>query len=66
MNPTTLKLIRLDVIFYRAANPPEVASEEPFQVNYVEPLDSADRRFRPWLEKSLVRALDLWRRSFGA
>ena len=40
-----------------------MASEEPFQVNYVESLEDAERRFRPWLEKSLVKAINLWRRS---
>lgn len=39
------------------------ASEEPFQVNYVESAEAAERRFRPWLEKSLARALTLWRQS---
>jgi Fic family protein len=39
------------------------ASKEPFQVNYAEPYESAERRFRPWLEESLVNALTLWRKS---
>ena len=41
----------------------QTASAEPFQVNYVEPLENAERRFRPWLERSLARALTLWRQS---
>jgi fido (protein-threonine AMPylation protein) len=39
------------------------ASREPFQVNYAESYESAERRFRPWLEESLVNALTLWRKS---
>jgi Fic/DOC family len=41
----------------------KLASEEPFQVNYAESYESAERRFRPWLERSLVRALTMWRQS---
>lgn len=40
-----------------------LASKEPFQVNYAESYESAERRFRPWLEESLVNALTLWRKS---
>jgi hypothetical protein len=36
---------------------------EPFQINYVESPDNAERRFRPWLERSLAHALTLWRQS---
>lgn len=39
------------------------ASSEPFQVNYSEPYENAERRFRAWLEESLVNALTLWRKS---
>lgn len=38
-------------------------SKEIFQVNYAETYESAERRFRPWLEESLVNALTLWRKS---
>jgi fido (protein-threonine AMPylation protein) len=38
-------------------------SKELFQVNYAESYESAERRFRPWLEESLVNALTLWRKS---
>jgi len=41
----------------------QLASKEPFQVNYAESYESAERRFRPWLEESLVNALTLWRKS---
>jgi hypothetical protein len=34
-----------------------------FQVNYAASYESAERRFRPWLEESLVNALTLWRKS---
>lgn len=40
-----------------------VVSKEPFQVNYAESYENAERRFRPWLEESLVNALTLWRKS---
>jgi hypothetical protein len=40
-----------------------VASKDFFQVNYAESPESAERRFRPWLEESLVNALTLWRKS---
>ena len=39
------------------------ASADAFQVNYVESPESAERRFRPWLEKSLANAINLWRQS---
>lgn len=41
----------------------KAASKEPFQINYAESPESAERRFRPWLEESLVNALTLWRKS---
>jgi hypothetical protein len=41
----------------------QLASETPFQVNYAEPYESVERRFRVWLERSLARALTLWRQS---
>ncbi|MEW6073096.1 MAG: Fic family protein [Planctomycetota bacterium] len=36
-------------------------SEELFQVNYVEDLDTARERFSVWIEAVLVKGLDLWR-----
>jgi fido (protein-threonine AMPylation protein) len=42
---------------------PQLASEQNFQVNYAESPESAERRFRPWLEESLVNALTMWRKS---
>lgn len=41
----------------------QLVSQEPFQVSYAEPYESAERRFRPWLEESLINALTLWRKS---
>jgi Fic family protein len=41
----------------------EAASKESFQVNYAEPYESTERRFRPWLEGSLVNALTIWRKN---
>ena len=40
-----------------------LASVQQFQVSYTESPESAERRFRPWLEESLVNALTLWRKS---
>lgn len=37
--------------------------KDPFQVNYAEPYENAERRFRAWLEESLVNALTLWRKN---
>ena len=55
-------LIGLVVVFGRT-NDAVVASKDFFQVNYAESYVSAERRFRPWLEESLVNALTLWRKS---
>jgi Fic family protein len=55
-------LIGLVVVFGRT-NDAVVASKDFFQVNYAESPESAERRFRPWLEESLVNALTLWRKS---
>lgn len=41
----------------------KLVSRDNFQINYAETLESAERRFRPWLEESLVNALTLWRKS---
>lgn len=51
------------VTFFWSGSGSELASKEPFQVNYAESFESAERRFRPWLEESLVNALTLWRKS---
>ena len=32
-----------------------------FQINYEEPLEQAEERFLPWLEQSIVRAIEIWR-----
>jgi hypothetical protein len=55
-------LIAMVVVFGRQ-NDAVVASKDFFQVNYAESYESAERRFRPWLEESLVNALTLWRKS---
>jgi Fic family protein len=54
-------LIGIQAVFQGAA--PELASKEPFQVNYAEAYPNIERRFRVWLEESLVNSLTLWRRS---
>jgi hypothetical protein len=51
------------VVAFSSPTKTGLTSEQPFQVNYVEPPEDAERRFRPWLEKSLARALTLWRQS---
>ena len=38
-------------------------SKDVFQVNYAESAEIAERRFRPWLEESLVNGLNVWRKS---
>ena len=35
---------------------------EVFQINYAERSESVQRRFKPWVERALVLALDQWRR----
>ena len=40
----------------------QTVSGELFQVNYKEDLETAERRFVPWLEEALVMGLDQWRR----
>lgn len=56
-------LIAMAATFSDGSFGSKVASKEPFQVNYAESYESAERRFRPWLEESLVNALTLWRKS---
>jgi Fic family protein len=41
----------------------DVPCDEVFQINYAETQESVERRFRTWLERALVRSLDVWRRS---
>ncbi len=40
----------------------QTVSDDLFQVGYKEPFESAEARFRPWLEEALVIGLDFWRR----
>jgi hypothetical protein len=56
-------LIGINALFSPSPRETQLASDEPFQVNYAESYENAERRFRLWLEKSLVRALTLWRQS---
>jgi len=56
-------LIGFVVMFFADGEAMQMASETPFQVNYAEPYESVERRFRVWLERSLARALTLWRQS---
>jgi fido (protein-threonine AMPylation protein) len=55
-------LIQYELLFeYETTR--RLAHETPFHVNYAEPYESVERRFRVWLERSLARALTLWRQS---
>jgi Fic family protein len=56
-------LIGIIVVFNGPDHVTHTASKEPFQVNYAEPYESAESRFHPWLEDSLVNALNLWRKN---
>jgi Fic family protein len=56
-------LIGMVVLFGSKGDRAHIASRELFQINYAESPESAERRFRPWLEESLVNALTLWRKS---
>jgi hypothetical protein len=51
------------VALFRRPGSSKIVSKDVFQVNYAESYESAERRFRPWLEESLVNALTLWRKS---
>jgi hypothetical protein len=51
------------VCLFKVHDSMKVVSKDKFQVNYAESPESAERRFRPWLEESLVNALTLWRKS---
>jgi len=50
-------------VFYSPLGTSTMILSEPFQTNYAESYESAERRFRPWLEASLVNALTMWRKS---
>jgi len=41
----------------------QTVCDEVFQINYSEEPESVERRFRVWLEATLVRGLETWRRS---
>jgi Fic family protein len=59
-------LIGFTTFYYMGGDyggPRQEASETEFQVNYAEPYESVESRFRVWLERSLARALTLWRQS---
>jgi fido (protein-threonine AMPylation protein) len=51
------------VVVFDGPGAREYASKEPFQVNYAEPYENIKRRFRVWLEESLVTSLTQWRKS---
>ncbi len=37
------------------------ASDQVFQINYRESQQEAEKRFLPWLERAILRSLELWR-----
>lgn len=41
----------------------KLVTDRVFQINYREPRQQAEKRFSPWLEESIIRAIDLWRTS---
>lgn len=41
----------------------EMISPDIFQINYAEHYESAEARFRPWLEEALVNGLTMWRKT---
>jgi Fic family protein len=51
------------VMLFKQDSAITLVSKRQFQVNYAESCESAERRFRLWLEESLVNALTLWRKS---
>jgi hypothetical protein len=57
-----LGLIGFVAVFIKSGNARRI-SKDFFQVNHAESHESAERRFRPWLEESLVNALTLWRKN---
>jgi fido (protein-threonine AMPylation protein) len=64
IGPKFRGLIGVETSFWNAVKPAPIwVTEPPFQINYAESPDNAERRFRPWLERSLTQALTLWRQS---
>jgi fido (protein-threonine AMPylation protein) len=55
-------LIGFVAVFDNSGNTQRI-SKELFQTNYAESYESAERRFRPWLEESLANALTMLRKS---
>jgi hypothetical protein len=55
-------LIGFVAVFISSGNIRRI-SKELFQTNYAESYESAERRFRLWLEESLGNALTMWRKS---
>jgi len=56
-------LIGIVAFYVAATGDSQPVAEEPFQVNSAELPENSERRFLPWLERSLARALTLWRQS---
>jgi hypothetical protein len=56
-------LIGIVAFYVAATGDSQPVAEEPFQVNSAELPENTERRFLPWLERSLARALTLCRQS---
>ncbi|MBZ5525082.1 MAG: Fic family protein [Acidobacteriia bacterium] len=63
IGPKVRGLIAMIAILQAPPSDIQLASKNGFEVNYAEPYESAERRFRTWLEESLIHALDMWRKS---
>ena len=64
-------LVGVSMCFYRRQEADDIeqqiielqpVSEDLFQINYQESVDSVEDRFMKWMERSLVLGLDQWRR----
>ncbi len=56
-------LFGIVVVFVSESKNVELASSQPFQVNYAEDYSNTEKRFRLWLEEALVKSLVMWRKS---
>ncbi len=54
-------LVAASIFFFVEGTPANLASDEMFQINYLEDPAQVEKRFGPWLERGLVKGLALWR-----
>lgn len=45
----------------REPGPVTPVTDDVFQINYMESQQEAEKRFLPWLERAILRSLELWR-----